>query len=127
MLNPDLHLVLVERKERKVAFLERVIARAGLPDVMAVAADLREFALYESHERSFDLAVMMAVTDPREAAASVERLLRVPGYFCAVRGREQELPGGSLGLRFQEIARRDTPEGRFVLYEHRQTDDCPAQ
>jgi len=118
MLTPELDLVLVERKERKVAFLERVIARAGFAGVTAVAADLREFALYESHEHAFDLAVMMAVANPEDVAAPIERLLRVPGYFCAVRGRDQEMPDERLGRSLQEMTRCVTHEGRFVLYKN---------
>ena len=126
MLAPELDLVLVERKERKVAFLERVIARAGFAGVTAVAADLREFALYESHEHAFDLAVMMAVANPEEVAAPIERLLRVPGYFCAVRGRDQEIPDKRLGRSLQEMTRRGTAEGRFLLYKSTGENTEPA-
>ena len=118
MISPELDLVLVERKEKKVAFLERVIARAGLANVTPVAADLREFALYERHGHAFDLAVMMAVTTPEDITEPIERILRVPGYFCAVRGRNQEIPAESLGRCLQEIARGDTHEGRFLLYKN---------
>ncbi len=116
MLAPELDIVLVERRERKIAFLERVIARTGAANISAIAADLSEFARCESHEHAFDLAVMMAVAAPEDVAEPIERILRVPGYFCVVRGREQESPQGRLGRSLQEIARSDTSEGRFLLY-----------
>lgn len=126
LIAPDLDITLVERKERKVAFLERVIARSGLEAVAAVAADLREFARYESHENVFELAVMMAVTDPQEVAEPIERLLRVPGYFCVVRGLDQAIARARLGRQLHEIARSDTHEGRFVLYEKTAENTDPA-
>ena len=118
MLDPALHVELVERKERKIAFLERVIARTALPRVTATAADLRDLARREDRKGSLDLAVMIAVTDPKDLAAPVERLLRVPGFFCFVRGREQTTPGERLGgTSLRRKTERETIHGRFFLYE----------
>lgn len=116
MLLPSREFLLVERKDRKVAFLERVIARTGLTDVSALAADLREVARRESCRARFDLAAMAAVAAPEDVAASVERLLAAPGYFCAVRGRDQSPPEERLGKGLALLARSDTPRGRFVVY-----------
>jgi 16S rRNA (guanine527-N7)-methyltransferase len=117
MLSPSREFLLIERKARKVAFLERVIVLTSLENVSAVAADVREVARREAYGGRFDLAVMAAVTAPSEVAASVERLLRTPGYFCTVRGRDQEIPEEHLGRRLALLARSDTPTGRFVVYE----------
>ena len=126
MLARELDVVLVERRERKVAFLERVIARLSLEGVSAVAADLSEFARYQRHEHTFDLAVMMAVTNPEEIAEPVERLLRAPGYFCVVRGRDQETAKEPLGGRFRELARSESYEGRFLLFTNSAPISGPA-
>jgi 16S rRNA (guanine527-N7)-methyltransferase len=118
MLDPALQVELIERKERKVAFLERVIARTALPRVTATAADLRDLARREDRKGSLDLAVMIAVTDPENLAAPVERLLRTRGFFCFVRGREQTTPGEQLeGTALCRKAVRETAHGRFFLYE----------
>ena len=120
MLEPSLSVELLERKERKVAFLDRVIARTSNARVEATAEDLRDFARRTDRTASFDLAVMMAVADPADLAASVEPLLRAPGFFCVVRGREQADPGERLGATelFRKSA-RETPDGRYLLYELR--------
>jgi 16S rRNA (guanine527-N7)-methyltransferase len=118
MLDPGLFVELVERKERKVAFLERVIVRTGLACVTATAADLRELARRGDRSRSFDLAVMMAVADPKDLAGHVERLLKTPGFFCVVRGRGQDDPGERLDRTgLHRVSALDTPGGRFLLYE----------
>lgn len=116
MLLPSREFLLVERKERKIAFLERVIARARLAGVTALGADLHEVARRESHRARYDLAVMAAVTDPADVAVSIERLLREPGYFCTVRGRDEEPSAERLGRRLELLARSDIPDGRFLLY-----------
>lgn len=116
LISPEHDVVLIERKERKVAFLEHAIVRAKLTGISAVAVDIREAARQPAHEHAYDLAAMMAVVDPRRVAASIERVLRKPGYFCTTRGREQEFPGERLrGLAL--LARSDTDLGRFLLYQ----------
>jgi len=119
MLNPELSVELVERKDRKVAFLERVIARTANTRVTATAEDLRDFARRAERRASFDLAVMIAVADPADLAGLVEPLLRTPGLYCVVRGREQTDPGDRLGetTLFRRTT-RETPYGRFLLYDH---------
>jgi 16S rRNA (guanine527-N7)-methyltransferase len=117
MLSPSREFLLIERKERKVAFLERAIARSSLAGVSALAADLRDVARRESYAGRFDLAVMAAVAAPSVVAMSIERILHEPGYFCTVRGRDQELPGERLGQRLVLHARKDVPGGRFLIYE----------
>jgi len=120
MLDPSLSVELLERKDRKVAFLERVVARTANARVEATAEDLRDFARRTDRKASFDLAVMIAVADPADLAASVEPLLRAAGFFCVVRGRERTAPGERLGVTelFCKSA-RETPDGRFLLYELR--------
>jgi 16S rRNA (guanine(527)-N(7))-methyltransferase RsmG len=118
MLSPEREFALVERKERKVAFLERAITRTKLAGISAEAADLAEIARRSSQANAYDLAVMMAVADPRRVAGSIERMLRTPGYFCTTRGRDQELPGRRIGRQLQILARSDTEFGRFLLYEY---------
>jgi 16S rRNA (guanine527-N7)-methyltransferase len=120
MLDPGLSVELLERRARKVTFLDRVIARSANARVEATAEDLRDFARRTDSKASFDLAVMMAVADPADIAASVESLLRTSGFFCVVRGREQTDPGERLGVTklFRKSA-QETPNGRFLLYELR--------
>jgi len=118
MLDSELQVELVERKERKIAFLERVIARTALPRVTVTAMDLRDLARREDRKGSLDLAVMIAVTDPEDLAAPVERLLRAHGFFCFLRGRDQTVPGEQLGrTALRRKTERETTHGRFFLYE----------
>jgi 16S rRNA (guanine527-N7)-methyltransferase len=118
MLSPDREFLLIERKERKATFLERVIARTHLSGITAEGADLRELVRREDRRNAFDLAVMMAVADPAEVVAPIERILRTPGYFCTVRGRDQKSPGQRLGKRLHMFAHTDTRDGRFFIYQH---------
>jgi len=118
MLDPALQVELVERKQRKIAFLERVIARTALSGVTATAVDLRDLARREDRKGSLDLAVMIAVTAPEDLAVSVERLLRPHGFFCFVRGREQTAPGVRLGgTALRRRTEREATHGRLFLYE----------
>lgn len=116
MLVPALHLTLVERKLRKATFLDGVIARTGLSDVVTEAVDIRDFSRLEDRQQSADLVVMMAVGDPADFAGPVLRLLRTPGYFCCVRARERDFSRQRLGQVLECVQWKDTELGRFVLY-----------
>ncbi|UCG52610.1 MAG: class I SAM-dependent methyltransferase [Candidatus Latescibacterota bacterium] len=117
LVSPEIDLTLVDRKDRKVAFLERVIARLGLTSVEAFTLDIREFSRRETFQGKFDLAVSMAVSQPEPMAADVSRILKSPGFFCTIRRRAETPPrvlGRSLTIRSEDR----TPDGRLVLYEN---------
>jgi 16S rRNA (guanine(527)-N(7))-methyltransferase RsmG len=112
----DLPLTLIERKERRAYFLERVARRLHLEDVTIVCAELREVVRQVSHREGYDVAVTMAVSRPEQIAGDVARLLSTGGYFASVRPRAErkspeDLPGG-LCLAFEH----GDEEGRYVLY-----------
>lgn len=118
LLDSNLSVELLERKERKVAFLERVIAKTANHRATATAEDLSIFSRRTDRKASFDLAVMLAVADPVAVAAPVERILRTPGFFCTVRGREQTDPGERLGeTKLARRSVRESADGLFALYE----------
>jgi 16S rRNA (guanine527-N7)-methyltransferase len=113
----DLPLTLIERKQRRVVFLERVVTRLRLADVAIVASDLRDVVRRTPHRRGYDLAVTMAVARPEEIAGDLANLLTSGGYFASVRplgdrGSATDLPGG-LRLRLEHA----DDHGRYVLYQ----------
>jgi 16S rRNA G527 N7-methylase RsmG len=117
MLDPRITVVLIERKTRKTAFLERVVVTAGVDGVEIAAADAGELARSERYRHTFDLVGMMAVTRPEEVADTVENLLADGGYFSAIRGGGSGAPPEKLGrLRLQKKT-QPTSHGRVVIYQ----------
>ena len=117
LLVPSLDIVLLERKARKTAFLERVVARTGFDGITVVTADIRDAVRRERFRQSFDLAVMVAVAEPETLSGEITTLLADHGDFCTVRGRGQRHSGETLGGCLAQRASLDTAHGRFLLYQ----------
>ena len=117
LLEPRLDLTLIERKDRKVAFLERAIIRMGMEGVQTHAADLLEIARKDTFQDAFDVVVLMAVGDPRDLAGPIEKILKHSGYLCAVRGRDQAPPQPRLGRALEKRVFEERPDGHFLLYQ----------
>ncbi len=117
LLNPDLNAALVERKEKKAAFLERTVNRLGLDGVRVFAADARELVREETCREAFHIVVMLAVTSPEQLAVTAEALLGSPGFFCTVRSRHEKIIKDRIGQSMKLNQALTFDEGIFVLYE----------
>ncbi len=117
LLEPRLDVTLIERKDRKVAFLERAIVRMQLDGVEALSSDLADVARKDVFQGAFDVVVLMAVSDPSDLAAPIERILKPSGYLCAVRGRDQAPRPPRIGESLKERVKEERADGRFLLYQ----------
>ena len=84
LIAPAVHLLLIERSERKAVFLERVTARLGLEGVEVFAGDAREAARLPRHQAAYDGAVAMAVGRPADVGPVVAPLVRAGGWYATV-------------------------------------------
>ena len=84
LLAPGVQLLLIERSDRKVAFLERVTARMHLEAVEVFAGDAREAARLPRHQAAYDGAVTMAVGRPADVGPVVAPLVRAGGWYATV-------------------------------------------
>ncbi|UCH83893.1 MAG: class I SAM-dependent methyltransferase [Candidatus Latescibacterota bacterium] len=116
MLQPKLDIVLIERKTRKTAFLERVVRKTGATGVKIAAMDLGEAARTDRYQHAFELAVMMAVAPPERHADDIERLLAKGGLFCSIRREGDRSPPQRIGTSLVQCAADSTTTGRFVLF-----------
>ena len=116
MIKPDLEGCLVERKDRKVQFLERIIRNAGWSGLQAVAADVEDLYQNPDYQEAFSLVTMLAVKPPPVLAHIIETFLEPKGYFSTVRSRSQKIIEDRIGdtLVLQNALTSD--EGIFVLY-----------
>lgn len=118
LLEPDLHLTLVERKNRRAFFLGRVVEQLDLSDVDVVTADVIEVTHQTSRLASFNLAALLAVAPPAKLGNQIGALLKTGGYLISVRSSNEEIEemvGSSLHLH----QKTRKPDGTFVLYQKR--------
>jgi 16S rRNA (guanine527-N7)-methyltransferase len=115
LVAPGVHLLLIERSERKVAFLERVTARLRLDGVEVFAGDAREAARLPRNQAAYDGAVAMAVGRPADVGPVVAPLVRAGGWYATV-GPGDRVPPERLGgaWRLRRTWRLD--EATIILY-----------
>jgi 16S rRNA (guanine(527)-N(7))-methyltransferase RsmG len=112
LLFPQIELVLIERRQKRAMFLERVCRTLPLDRATVIAADVRELSGRPDLARSFDLVVTVAVGDPLETGPLVEDLLKVDSRFASTVTRDMPPParvGEALHLERQL-------EGKFGCY-----------
>jgi 16S rRNA (guanine527-N7)-methyltransferase len=118
LLEPRIHLALIERKERKSHFLQTIVHRMRLEAVRVEAQDVAELARREEYAGRFDLAAMMAVALPGELGPAIEALLRPGGLLATIRPRHQQILEQRAGDTLTLVKSEDTPGGTLVLYQH---------
>jgi 16S rRNA (guanine527-N7)-methyltransferase len=114
----DFELVLIERREKRAVFLQKVVRSLGLDRVEALAADARDVSRLERYRQSFQVVATMAVGDPARTAPQIEDLLVAGGLFATTLPEEAVAPaqcGRSLAL--VEDVRAEF--GRYGLYRNR--------
>jgi len=78
IVHPNARVLLIERRERKVAFLERLVRSIPLANVEVFGGEGRAAARSEKFRGRYSLAVTMAVGAPLETAGEIAGLL-IPG------------------------------------------------
>jgi 16S rRNA (guanine527-N7)-methyltransferase len=112
--HPDAEFVLIERRERKAAFLERIARALPAANVTVRAENVRE----NTDERlsgAFDLVVTMAVGDPVESAPQIEWMLRGGGRFSTTVSRDR-VPAAEVGRSLHLLNVHPGEFGRYATY-----------
>jgi 16S rRNA (guanine527-N7)-methyltransferase len=116
ILDPDLHLTLIESVEKKAAFLRHIVAELSMSDVDVVVGRAETVGRNKAYREQYDVAVARAVADLRVLAEYCLPLCRVGGRFLAPKGAQNahELAGAQkaidlLGGRIAAMEEVDLP------------------
>ncbi|WP_054936877.1 16S rRNA (guanine(527)-N(7))-methyltransferase RsmG [Moorella stamsii] len=90
---PDLQLTLLEAQQKKVKFLEKVVARLGLDGVDCLWGRAEEVGQNKNYREKYNLAVARAVAPLNTLVEYSLPLVQVEGFMVAYKGPagEQEL------------------------------------
>lgn len=114
----DFDLVLIERREKRAIFLEKIVRSLGLDGVEALCADARDVSRLQQYRGSFEVVATMAVGDPARTAPQIQDLLVAGGLFATTLPEEAVAPercGRRLVLEHDVRAEF----GRYGLYRNR--------
>lgn len=119
---PGLQVTLLEASARKGAFLRRLVAALGLPELKVVVARAEEFG--RSAARShYDVATIRAVASLAVAAEYCLPLLKLGGALVAMKGPAvgAEMDRGMAAARLLGGGRPDVIEFNLPVLGHRRT------
>ena len=83
LIEPSLHLTLLDSLGKRITFLQSCCGELGLSDVRCVHARAEEFA--GAHRESYDIAVSRAVANLRLLSELCLPLVKVGGQFLAMK------------------------------------------
>ncbi len=136
IVRPDLRLTLIESKEKKAEFLERVISELSLDGAGVVTARAEEAGRLPEHRAAYALVLARAVAPLPVLAELALPFLAIGGVLAAPKGsaalrevREARAALEELGGSVEEVARLKVPARRRAptLLIVRKTDETPER
>ena len=82
LFNPDKSFVLVDGVSKKISFLQEMIGKLNLKNVMAVHIKVEEYKV----TKQFDIIISRAFADIKKMIKLTNHLIKVNGKFIAMKG-----------------------------------------
>ena len=121
---PELEIVLADSLNKRILFLDEVIAKLGLQKITTVHARAEELARNKEHRETFDLVVSRAVANLASLSEYCVPFVKIGGKFISYKSGEigEELTNARraiflLGGKTEEVVKFDLYEQKrsFVL------------
>lgn len=121
ILRPDIEVTLIDSLNKRVRFLNEVIAELGLSGITAVHGRAEELSRKPEYRERFDLAISRAVANMTTLSEYCLPYAGVGGMFVALKARdaEEEIRAampimGTLGGRIKDVTAAPLPESDIV-------------
>ncbi len=86
IVNPDLHVILIEPIKKRCVFLESLIEKLSLKDIEVVCARGEDHSL--NHRQAYDYVTARAVSNLNGLIEVCGSMVKKDGYFIAMRGKD---------------------------------------
>lgn len=114
IINPNSNMVLLDSLNKRVKFLDEVIANLKLTDITTLHGRAEDYAKQKEYRENFDAVVSRAVANMAVLSEFCLPYVKVGGYFVALKGPaiEEELKSAKnaisiLGGKLEEIIEVD--------------------
>jgi 16S rRNA (guanine527-N7)-methyltransferase len=112
---PRVEVTMIERRERRSLFLERMCRTLPIENAASVTMDALDAVKRPEFQNAYDLAVTMAVGDPAAIAPAIEAMLTPEGRFAST-VPAQSTASPLIGSALQLQRRVDGEFGSYVIY-----------
>jgi 16S rRNA (guanine527-N7)-methyltransferase len=116
LMQPSLRVTLLERRQKKVTFLQRMTVVLRLANVDVAEGDATELGTYERFSGNFDVATSFAVAPPASIAHIVEPFVKPGGCYATLRPRDESAQPDRIGRSLVLESATDHDSGQFCIY-----------
>lgn len=113
---PDLNVTLMDSLNKRIKFLNEVISKLGLENIVAIHARAEELARKPEYREQYDLVVSRAVARTASLAEFCLPYVKIGGYFIPYKSgtieeelKEAEYSFNVLGGKFEEVKTFEVP------------------
>lgn len=134
IMNPDVNVTLLDSLNKRINFLNTVIAQLGLKNVKTIHSRAEDGARNPEFREKFDIATSRAVANMAVLSELCMPYVKVNGYFVALKGPaiEEELKEGqkainTLGGKLENIIEVNIEESdlKHNIVEIKKISKCP--
>jgi 16S rRNA (guanine527-N7)-methyltransferase len=111
----DLKVTLLDSLEKRIRFLNTVIADNQLPNIQAVHGRAEDFAREKGNRESYDIGIARAVASLPVLCEYVLPFVRIGGLFIAMKGSEIQKELDEAGKAISVLGGRIKRVDRFML------------
>ena len=108
IVKPDIKLILLEPINKRCIFLKELLNKLDIKDVDVINERGEDYSL--KHREAYDFVTARAVTNLNALIEICGAMVKVDGYFIALRGKdgENELKDASLAIKTMGFEKEDT-------------------
>ena len=121
MLHPHWQVTLLDARQKKTRFLDRVIADLGLPNITTLTGRAEVLGFTVTHHRAYDLVLLRAVAPAPKALGYGVPFLKPGGHLVLYQGhwtpaQTEALMAQQQGLQLDHIDAQTTPLTQAVRH-----------
>lgn len=101
IINQDLNVTLLDSLNKRIIFLNEVINKLGLKDIVAIHGRAEELSIKPMYREQYDIAISRAVASLNTLSEYCMPFVKVGGYFISMKGPEidDELKSSSNAIK----------------------------
>jgi 16S rRNA (guanine527-N7)-methyltransferase len=115
LLSPTTRVLLVERREKKATFLERLPSVLQIEGLEVFSGASEEALRQKRYRGAFDIGVTMAVSSPESAVSLVDGFVSARGLFVTL-GARAIVPPTTLAGGFKRVRLIETDPATCAVY-----------
>ena len=106
IVRPEINMTLLDSLNKRILFLEEVIHKCQLEDIVAIHGRAEEFGKDSHYREGYDISIARAVANLATLSEFCLPFVKVGGYFIAMKGSDTSEISASCSFSYQNLLLR---------------------